>query len=173
MTIELVKEELEEMAGGVSGVVGGRLTGYIFIYLQEHDFGQVFNADTDFMLPDVGKRRPDVAFASYATVPEIPRDFVAVPPDLAVEVVSRTDQIDDSDAKILEYRQAKIKLIWVIRTVLKVVEVHHLGKPILVLEEGDELDGYEVLPGFKLPVHKLFAFPTQARPGAAKTMPPS
>ncbi len=166
MAIETVlePEEIEEMAGGIPGVIGGRITGYIFMYLLQNKIGQVFNADTDFILPGIGKRRPDIAFASFESVPEVSQDAVPVPPDLVIEVISKTDQVDDSDTKILEYQQAKIKLIWVVRPVLKVVEVHRLDQPILVLKQKDELDGYDVLPGFKLPVAELFDFPTKANP---------
>jgi len=156
MSVE-TQEELESIVGGIPGAVGADLTTYLNIYVKEHNLGTVFNADTEFELPGIGRRKPDIAFASFATVPEISSDAVGVPPDLAVEVVSKTDSTDDSDLKILEYRQASIKLVWVIRTVLKLIEIYHPGdeKPT-VLGVSDTLKGENVVPGFELAVSKLF-----------------
>ncbi len=36
------------------------------------------------------------------------------------------------------------------------VQVYRLGRRGMILPETDELDGEEVLPGFRVPVHILF-----------------
>jgi Uma2 family endonuclease len=161
MTAELQAfEEIEQVSGGLQGAISADLLTYLNVYAKEHNLGTVFNADTEFELPGIGRRKPDVAFASFQTVPEVTSDVVAVPPDLAVEVVSKTDQTEDIDVKILEYQQAQVKLIWIIRTVKKVIEVYHVNdfKP-QVFDINDKLSGESVIPGFELPVSKLFGIP--------------
>lgn len=79
-----------------------------------------------------------------------------MPPDLAVEVTSSRDEIDDTDKKLKEYRQVKLKMVWVIRPVQEVIEVYKEGQPAGLLGSEDVLDGGEVIKGFKLPVSQLF-----------------
>lgn len=166
MTEQLNLEETEVMADGVSGVIGARLTTFLSNHVINNNLGWVFNADTDFVIakkPDGSdlKRRPDVAFCSFDTLPELPRTVVPVPPDLAVEVSSSRDETDDSDKKLREYRQAKLKLVWVVRPVGEIVEVYRDGKADKFLDIEGELDGDTVVPGFKLAVRKLFELPTK------------
>ncbi len=146
----------EEMAGGISGAVGANLITYLNFYVKQNKLGRVFNADTDFELNDIGKRRPDVAFCSFDSLPENTQRAIPVPPDLAVEVVSDTDRINLSDLKLLEYQQAGVKLIWVVRTILQVVEVYRANGQKSLLGIEDTLEGETVIPGFSLPVKALF-----------------
>lgn len=111
------EERNEPIADGLSGAVGVRLSTYLNLYVWEHNTGTIFGSDTDFVLPGIGKRRPDAAYCSFETLPEVPRTVIAVLPDLAVEVTSSRDEIDDTDRKLREYQQVKIKLVWVIRPV--------------------------------------------------------
>ncbi len=127
------KHELKLVADGVAGVVGAKLTTYLNLYVIEHNLGWVFNADTDFVIGKKAdgtdlRRRPDAAFCSFATLAQPPRAVVPVPPDLAIEVTSSRDEIDDTDKKLLEYRQVKIRLVWVVRPVQQVVEIYRDGK---------------------------------------------
>jgi len=149
-------EEDLEMADGLSGAVGADLTTYLNLYVKENGLGTVFNADTDFVLGDIGKRRPDIAFCSFETLPEPPRTVVPVPPDLAIEVVSSRDEFDNTDRKLQEYLQVKIKLIWVVRPVMKVIEVYRQDGTTTLLNLKDTLKGEDVVKGFELPISKLF-----------------
>lgn len=153
---ELENEEDAEMADGLSGAVGADLTTYLNLYVKENGLGTVFNADTDFVLGDIGKRRPDIAFCSFETLPEPPRSVVPVPPDLAIEVVSSRDEFDNTDRKLQEYLQVKIKLIWVVRPVMKLIEVYRADGTTSLLNLKDTLKGEDVVKGFELPISKLF-----------------
>jgi Uma2 family endonuclease len=159
---ELDKEEQVAVADGLSGVIGAILTSYLVQYVTTHGLGLVFNADTDFTLPGGLKRRPDIAFCSFETLPEPPRSVVPVPPDLAVEITSSRDEIDNTDKKLQEYLQAKIKLVWVIRPIAGLVEVYKEGKVIALLGSEGTLDGDPVIPGFKLSVAQLFNLPKKS-----------
>jgi Uma2 family endonuclease len=62
------------------------------------------------------KRRPDVAFVSYA---RWPTSVVArepawnVVPDLAIEIISPTNLAEEIDRKITDYFQSEVRLVWV------------------------------------------------------------
>jgi Uma2 family endonuclease len=159
---EVLDEELkEEVADDVSGLISSRVGFYLTGFVMPNKLGWVFGSETDFVIgkkPDGGdiKRRPDVAFCTFETLPILNRTAVPRPPDLAVEVTSSRDEIDDTDKKLNDYQKAKIKLVWVIRPIHQVIEVYEEGKPVGLLGIDDELDGSPVLTGFKLPLRTLF-----------------
>lgn len=56
----------------------------------------------------------------------------------------------------MEYLDAGTSLVWVVQPRRRIVTVYtpdHIGR---VLGEADELDGGDVLPGFRLPVTAIF-----------------
>jgi Uma2 family endonuclease len=160
LTEEYLDEEQEPRADGISGLIATKLASYLTVYVENNNLGWVFGADTDFELPGIGKRRPDVAFCSFETLPRVPRSAIPALPDLAVEVTSSRDEIDPTDKKVKEYRRLKVKLIWVIKPEGEVVEVYRNGEPTDLLGMSKVLDGDPVIPGFKLPVSKLLGFLT-------------
>ena len=85
------------------------------------------------------------------------------PPDLAVEVISPTDETYDTDRKLLDYETAGVRLIWVVHPVRRSVQVidRDAGTEV-TLREGDTLAGGSVLPGFTLPVADIFPPATPA-----------
>jgi Uma2 family endonuclease len=106
-------------------------------------------------------RRPDAAFVSYHRWPKdrpmpIAGNAWEVAPDLAVEVVSPTDLIDELREKVVEYYQAGVRLVWVVYPRLQLVDVYESATHVRVLARTDELDGGAVLPGFRTPVVALF-----------------
>lgn len=109
-------------------------------------------------MPIVGKeRQPDVAFVATAHLPASLKGNLPVALDLVVEVISKNDRYEKGDEKVDEYLAAGSRLIWVVRPRRKIVEVYRASKPYpTLLTPDDELDGFDVVPGFKLAVHKLF-----------------
>jgi Uma2 family endonuclease len=105
------------------------------------------------------KRRPDVAFVSYARwpAPVIAREAAwnAIP-DLAVEIVSPTNLAEEIDGKITDYFQAHVRQVWVVYPDSGRVYIYQSPKQVTVLERTDSLDGGEVLPGFRLPIEQLY-----------------
>lgn len=156
MTTEIQGESLEEVASGIHGAIGGNLTGYLFAYLQQNKVGRVFNAQTDFMLVGFGTKRPDVAFVELEKLTVIPDAEIPFAPDLAVEVISRTDDWSEIADKATQYLQSGTRLVWVVDPYTKSVFVFRPAQPMKLLNNTDALDGFEVLPGFKLEVSKLF-----------------
>ncbi len=105
------------------------------------------------------RRRPDLAFVSYPRWPEptIPQASAwDVVPDLAVEVVSPTNTAEEIDEKIVDYCAAGVRLVWVLYPNSGRVYVCKSANHIDVLEQTDELNGADVLPGFRLPIQSLF-----------------
>jgi Uma2 family endonuclease len=149
-------EETEEVADGISGELSVVFGSYLVEYVYPRKLGRVYGADTDFELPNIGKRRPDIAFCKASTLAHSPRTAIPVPPDLAVEVVSSRDEFDKLSKKLQEYKQANVKLIWVIRPLDQEVEVRRLDGTKSLLGVDDILKGEDVIPNFEIAVSKIF-----------------
>lgn len=106
------------------------------------------------------QRRPDVAFVSNAhwTTP-LSHDAAAweVIPDLAVEIVSPTNLADEIDEKITDYFAHGVRMVWVIYPRSGRIYVYESPKQVRGLDQSDELDGGNVLPGFRLRIADWYA----------------
>ena len=106
------------------------------------------------------RRRPDIAFVSqerWAIGRPIPREAAwNVIPDLAVEITSPTDLIDDLMDKLDEYFAAGVRLVWVVYPKHRRIYTYDSATSVRILQAGGELDGGAVLPGFRLLLSSLF-----------------
>ncbi len=158
---ELVKGTVVKMAP--SGTEHFFLSAWIAHLLITHvvpnALGRVGGSEGGFLLatnPDA-VRAPDVSFVAKArlTTP-LPKGYFPGAPDLAVEIVSPSDRASDIHSKVLDYLDAGTRLVWVVYPDTKTTTVHQAGAGAVTLGIGDELDGGDVLPGFKLPAHEVF-----------------
>jgi Uma2 family endonuclease len=146
-----------------SNKVANRLFGQILMFLKDHDIGES-TMEMLFRLPLEKERcrQPDVAFVSYERWPKgrpvPPDEDVAweVAPDLAVEVVSPTDRAGELMTKIVEYLQAGVRQVWVVYPLQRFVLIYESLTKIRGVTEIEELDGGDVLPGFRTPLAGLF-----------------
>lgn len=93
-----------------------------------------------------------------------PRPFWTVPPDLAVEVVSPSNTRAEIREKVLEYLDAGSRLVWVVEPRDHSVTTYLSRTDVGVLKGDDALDGFDVLPGFRLRVADVFT-PPEFPPG--------
>ncbi|MBV8128293.1 MAG: Uma2 family endonuclease [Planctomycetaceae bacterium] len=87
---------------------------------------------------------------------ELPKGHVRIPPDLAVEVVSRNDLASELDEKVEDYQKAGVGLVWVIHPESGTASVYRSDGSVSRLHQDDELSGEEVVPGFRCRVRSLF-----------------
>ena len=160
---ELVRGEVRMMApGGFDhGAIGINIASALGVFARQNRLGVVLGADTGFVLsrnPD-SVRAPDVAFVAAARIPASGRPvrFWEGAPDLAVEVVSPGDTVEEVEEKVDDYLAAGTRLVWVANPKRKTVTVHRPGAQPVVLREGDNIDGADVVPGFHMPVADVFA----------------
>ena len=159
---DLVDGELRrrEPVGVEHGIIGGELSGRLWAFVHEHGLGAVLISDTIYVYrrdPD-RSLKPDISFIRADRLPvgaDLPRPS-SIPPDLAVEVVSPNDPAEEVDERIALYRSFGVPLVWVLWPRRKAVTVYADGRLVRELLEGDELDGGDVLPGFRVAVADLF-----------------
>jgi Uma2 family endonuclease len=141
----------------LAGVIFGKLDRYA----EAHPIGQaLIEMIFDFRPHIKRERRPDVAFVSFerwAADRCIPwaRSW-AVIPDLAVEIISLTNSADDVAEKLEEYFQVGVRQVWVVYPRQSKIYVYRSTTAIQVVAPGGELEGGDVLPGFRLPVKDIF-----------------
>jgi Uma2 family endonuclease len=158
---ELVDGVLVEKAMGFhEGFLAGLLLHAIAGFTWRHKLGIVLPGDASMRLFSGLVRMPDVSFVSWDRMPgrKVPDVAVAdFAPDLAVEVVSKSNTKKEIERKLDEYFNAGVRLVWLIYPNKKMVEVYTSRLRKRVLRENDTLDGGRVLPGFKLSLAEFFA----------------
>ena len=160
---ELVDGNLQELhVGALSGWIGGTLYLVLRSFCDLHKLGWTFPCETGFQcFPDNPNtvRKPDVSFVRFGRLPseQVPVGWIRVAPDLVAEVVSPNDLVSELEAKVFEYQQAGVRLIWIINPDTRTVRIHRIDGSIGGLRERDMLDGEDVVPGFRYAVRDLFA----------------
>ncbi len=85
------------------GAITMRLGRYLDACVDEHDLGRVFSSRTTFSV--VGSpptRYPDLSFVTKDRLPQRLRVLADFAPDVAVEVVSENDAVNDVEEKGLQ-----------------------------------------------------------------------
>ncbi len=160
--LELIRGELVEMplSGGRHGCVSSRIDRRLGTFVEQHDLGEVFAAETGFWIshnPDT-VRAPDASFVAKGRLPagEPPIGYLDLAPDLAVEVVSPGDTAGEVQAKVEDWLRAGVRLVWVFYPDTRSVVGYQGLDDVRLLWELDELFGWQVLPGFRCRVRELF-----------------
>jgi Uma2 family endonuclease len=157
---------VEKTVGAYECWLAAVVFGAIDPYLKANPLGRAVQEMIFDLRPAVDRqRRPDVAFVSYErwakgrSVPETPSWAVA--PDLAIEIVSRSNTADEVAEKLEDYFKAGVRLVWVVYPRQWKVYAHLSPKEVRVLALDDELDGTPLLPGFRLALRSLFEQPAE------------
>lgn len=162
---ELVRGELRKMApaGSEHGYIALNVGSELRNFVRANGLGRVYAAETGFKLasdPDT-VRAPDVAFVSRERVEAAGdvKGYWPGAPDLAVEVVSPGDTHTQVVEKALSWLDAGTRMVFAVEPGQRAVTVFRSREDIriLVAGAGDELDGADVVPGWKLPLPEVFA----------------
>jgi Uma2 family endonuclease len=122
--------------------------------------GKAFDSSTGFILPNGATRSPDASWVSgerwQALTPEQKGTFANICPDFVVELRSSSDSLKSLQDKMREYIDNGAKLGWLIDPQQRRVEIYRPGLAVDVLENGAELLGEAVLPGFVLNLRRVW-----------------
>jgi len=128
-------------------------------YCEEHQLGFALGEGGTIKLMASQVRIPDVAFYSWARLPDrkIPREPIPeLAPDLAVEILSTSNTKREMQRKLEDYFAAGVRLVWYIDAATRTASVYTAVDRVANLGQHDILDGGEVLPGFELELAELF-----------------
>ena len=143
------------VASPYSSQVAARMVTLFGSYLMGNDIGYLTTADGGYV---VGEERyiPDLAFISYERMPEIVTEqgYIALAPDIAVEVMSPTDSMRALMDKVASYLAAGTTVV-VVFPDTRDIAVYAPGKPVHRLGLDDTLT-LEALPRFSVLVKDCF-----------------
>lgn len=159
---DLVRGELRPMPpmpGEEQGALTSDLSLELCLFVRDHDLGQCYAAETRFLIahdPDTAIG-PDWAFIARSRLPKKRgKGFVPIVPDVVLEVRSPGDRKTEVRAKIALWLEAGVRIVWELNPRTRILTVYRPGAPPRELGIGAALSGEEVLPGFSLPLRRLF-----------------
>ena len=124
------------------------------IWNKQTKLGKGFDSSTGFKLPNGKDVSPDVAWIKKERwdklTPAEQEKFSPIAPDFVLELMSPSDSLQETRAKMQEYINNGVKLGWLINRKMRQVEIYRLGKPVEILDFPQELSGEDILPGFIL-----------------------
>lgn len=160
-------ERREKPVGAYESGLASYLQELLAPFARSHGLGR-FVVELLFQFgADRPQVRPDLAFVSFSRWPRnrrIPREAVwSIVPELAVEVNSPSNSLDQVAVKIEEYIRAGVQVVWLILPSVEQIHIYEPGQDIRVLRRGDALEGGNLLPGLRLSVDAIF---TEGEEGA-------
>jgi Uma2 family endonuclease len=141
------------------GEVCSNVHHFIDNFVRAHNLGRTLTNDSGIITmrdPDT-VRGADISFYSYGRVPKgrSPVGYAGASPEIVFEVVSPSNTRREIADKTVEYLKAGVNVVCIVDPQYKSVNLDYPELPTEKLQGDDQLTFAE-LPGFSLPVRKLF-----------------
>ncbi len=147
--------------GGETGSRNFDLIGQIWFWSRKNNLGKAFDSSTGFKLPNGATRSPDASWIKMerwdALTPQQRKKYLPLCPDFAVELVSESDDVEDTRKKMREYIANGLRLGWLINPQDKQVEIYRPNQEVEILESPTSLSGEDILPDFILDLQTILA----------------
>ncbi len=160
--VELVKGHVKElpMPFPKHGRTCVLMTRLVDEHAEKCDLGRVMSNDSFVQTgsnPDT-VRGADLCFYTYARLPKgaIPDGLLPIAPDLVVEMRSPSQVWTEVFAKVVEYLHAGVRVVIVLDAKSASASVYRPDELQQIFHTGDSLVVRDVLPGFSVPVQRLF-----------------
>jgi Uma2 family endonuclease len=149
---------VEKTVGLQESEIGAFLIASLFNFVLERNLGTVAGENGMVEISPNQVRAPDVAFFTHerrnrstgeAAIP-------AVVPNLAVEVLSRSNTAAEMDRKVREYFQAGVESVWMVDRRTETIRVYSDARTFVALGMEDTLKGEPTLPGYSIAVSRIF-----------------
>jgi Uma2 family endonuclease len=141
------------------GEVSMRIGGLLLNFADRNDLGKIYDSSTGFRLAPDLLLSPDVSFVSKARLKKIlvaPDKFLLGAPDLAVEVLSPSDRLQQIHRKLDRYFEHGLRLVWWVDWTKEQVHIYTPDSIGALTRSTDILSGGDVLPGFKCRLSRIF-----------------
>ena len=159
-SVELVDGTLVEKAWRHPGHGLSMWLGFwIYKAFAANNVGVVYGTSCGFRLSARVVRVPDISVIRWENVATADDAVVAVAPDLAVEVWSKSNRKGEMVAQRGEYFAAGVRLVWEILPVKQLRRPTRSPTDVTELTGDANLDGGDVLPGLALPLRTIFDGP--------------
>lgn len=140
--------------------LAGLIIYYLLGYVIPNDAGHVMGSDGGYPLDNGTVVIPDVSFVSKAHAPDddLPEDYS--PPDIAIEIISKSETPRKVTDKTERYLNAGTSLVWNVHPDEKIIEVWRSaadgGMNVQSYGIEDTTTGGNVLPQFRLKLADIF-----------------
>jgi Uma2 family endonuclease len=129
-------------------------------WAEENKQGEVGESNGGFILPNGATRSPDASWILKSRLENFSDEqlekFLPLCPDFVVEITSPSDNLSDTQEKMLEYIENGAKLGWLIHTKMKQVFVYQPNKEVEILENPNKVSGEPLLTGFELDLTEIW-----------------
>ena len=146
--------------GGETSERNAGLTAQLWLWNQKYRLGKIFDSSGGFILPNGANKSPDASWIPLARwealTPEQRSRFLPLCPDFVVELLSPTDPLSRTQAKMQEYMENGARLGWLIDRKTKRVTIYRQGKATEILADPEFLDGEDVLSEFCLDLKTIW-----------------
>ncbi|NEO42932.1 MAG: Uma2 family endonuclease [Moorea sp. SIO4A3] len=130
------------------------LTYQLRAWSRQNQLGKSFDSSGGFKLPNGAERSPDASWVKMeqwnALTQAEKERFAPLCPDFVVELMSPSDSLEKTRAKMMEYRDNGARLGWLINRQQQQVEIYRPDRDVEILTTPQTLSGEDVLPGFVL-----------------------
>jgi Uma2 family endonuclease len=147
-------------SGGGSGRRNLSVGAQLYNWAEADGSGEAYDSSAGFVLPNGANRSPDTAWVLKTRLAgltdEEKEKFIPLCPDFLVEMLSPSDSLKRTQAKMEEYIANGTKLGWMIVPEKKQVHVYRPGQPVQILDNPQTLAGDPELPGFVLDLEPVW-----------------
>ena len=147
--------------GGETSNRNIELTYQLQAWSRQNKLGKSFDSNGGFTLPNGAVRAPDASWLKLerweALTQEQRQKFPPLCPDFAIELLSPTDSVKQTQLKMQEYIDNGALLGWLIDAKTRRVEIYRRDRTVELLENPLTLSGEDVLPGFVLDMAQILS----------------
>ena len=130
------------------------------IWEEKDGTGLGFDSSTGFTLPNGATRSPDASWIKLEKwnllTGEEKASFAPICPDFVIELRSSSDTLSALQSKMEEYVENGVSLGWLIDRKNRTVHIYRPGQTPQILEDPTSVSGDPELPGFSLPMAKIW-----------------
>ena len=136
------------------------LTYQLRAWSRQNQLGKSFDSSGGFKLPSGAERSPDASWVKMerwnALTQAEKERFAPLCPDFVVELMSPSDSLEKTRAKMREYMDNGAKLGWLINRQRQQVEIYRANREVEILKYPQTLSGEDILPGFVLDLMQIW-----------------
>jgi Uma2 family endonuclease len=145
----------------IHGRICTRLLTALENFNRENRLGVILESSTGFWMRNRNCRAPDISFVPRTRLEALKfkpssRQFFPGAPDLAVEILSPNNSRSELDKRLRDFFSSGTQIAWLINPDTESVEVCRALTQRRLIGPGGELDGENLLPGFRYRLNDLF-----------------
>jgi Uma2 family endonuclease len=141
-------------AGAETGFRNSDLTAQLAMWAKRDGRGRAFDSNAEYILPDGSALSPDASWVQSSRLERFTKEqkkrFLPLCPDFVVELLSPTDRLPKTQAKMRQWIENGAALGWLIDADRRTVYAYAPGREPEELVNLDRLDGSGVVEGFSL-----------------------